>query len=147
MEKHPSGPARTVRLHRVTEPPSLSDLGISKRDSSDWQKISRPGSRPVPLRATCAILARQDRQASVEFDPMILHPRILDAIIAERPQLAAEVHAARRAVGPRMEALTAKRLADEFISSITKLPPADLARLVEVSVSPPAEIFHQTGRR
>ena len=40
MEKHPPGPSGGDRSRIGTEPPRLTDLGISKNQSSRWQAIA-----------------------------------------------------------------------------------------------------------
>lgn len=37
MEKHSPGPSKSVRLHDETEPPTLANIGITKKQSHRWQ--------------------------------------------------------------------------------------------------------------
>jgi hypothetical protein len=39
-EKAKPGPEPSDRSHRITDPATLSDLGVSKKQSSDWQKLA-----------------------------------------------------------------------------------------------------------
>ena len=40
MPKHPPGPEKQDRLHDVTDPPRLEDIGVSKIQSHRWQQVA-----------------------------------------------------------------------------------------------------------
>ena len=40
MPKHPPGPDKQDRLHDVTDPPKLADIGISRGQSSRFQAVA-----------------------------------------------------------------------------------------------------------
>ena len=69
---------------------------------------------------------------------MPLPRRILDYIVDERPDLAELAAECRRAVTHKWRGSAEKRLADAYLSDLSKLTPRELHALAECSIHPPA---------